>query len=77
MSSERLTWEQIKQKYPHQSVGLVDVETGINSISVRSGIVKYTEKDTSYEKLLELAMDGKIHLLYTTLDEDEIGAFYE
>ncbi|MEE0862860.1 MAG: hypothetical protein U0L79_07750 [Lachnospiraceae bacterium] len=72
MDNERLTWEQIKQKYPHQCVGLVDVESGINSISVKSAIVKYTEKDTPYEKLLELAMAGEIHLLYTTLDEDEI-----
>ena len=29
--NERLTWEQIKEKYPYQIVGLVDVEEGRNS----------------------------------------------
>lgn len=77
MNGERLTWEQIKQKYPHQSVGLIDVESSVNSLSIKSAIVKCTEKDTPCEKLLELAMDKKIRLIYTTLDEDEIGALYE
>lgn len=68
----RLTWAQIKKIYPHQNVGLVDVEYGINEATIESGIVAYTEKDTPYEKMIEMAMDGKIELKYTTLDEDEM-----
>lgn len=67
---QRLTWEQIKKIYPHQNVGLVDVEYDANGITVISGIVKYTEKETSYETMVELAMEGKIDMSYTTLDED-------
>ena len=41
--NERLTWDEIVEKYPDQWVGLVDVdwEDGAN---VRSAIVKYTDK---------------------------------
>lgn len=72
MGDERLTWEEIKHKYPHMNVGLVDIETGINSVSVKSAVVKYTSLETAYEELLHKALEGEITLLYTTLDEDDL-----
>lgn len=70
--NERLSWNDIKKNYPSQNVGLVDVETIGNSVSVKSAVVKYTDKTTPYEKLVEMAMDGSICLMYTTMDEDEL-----
>lgn len=70
--SERLTWNEIKKRYPHRNVGLVDVEHDVNEVSVKSAIVKYTDNDTAYENLVDMAMNGSITLLYTTLDEDEL-----
>ena len=68
----RMTWEQIKKVYPHQNVGITDVVYGDNNSTIESGIVRYTDKDTPYDKLVEMAMQGEIKLRYTTLDEDEM-----
>ena len=38
---KRMTWDEIKTNFPNQCVGLVQVETGINGISVKSAIVKW------------------------------------
>lgn len=72
MNNERLTWEEIKLKYPHMNVGLVDIERGGNSVTVKSAVVKYTSLETSYEELVSRALSGEITMLYTTLDEDDI-----
>lgn len=72
MENKRLTWEEIKEKYPHQNVGLVDIENGRNSVSVKSAVVAYTDKTNSYEELVDMAVNGKIVLMYTTMDEDEL-----
>lgn len=70
---ERLSWEEIKEKYPHQYVGLTEVEKYPGSIVTKSAIVSFTSKETSYIKLLEMAMQGKITLHYTTPEEDTMG----
>lgn len=67
---ERLIWEQIKEKYPHQYVGMVDIETDVNNASIKSAVVKYTDADTSYDDLVGMHLRGEIKLRYTTLDED-------
>ena len=68
--SKRLTWEEIKRKYPHQNVGLVDVEMAPNKVVVKSAVVKYTDKNTDYNEMAYLALQGKLTLRYTTLDEE-------
>lgn len=70
--SERLTWEEIKEKYPHQNVGLTDVVMEENSNIIQSAIVKYTDSDTDYNTMAQLAISGEIIVRYTTFDEDEI-----
>lgn len=70
MDNERLTWEQIKKKYPHQSVGLVDIKHGPTEASIVSAVVKYTSQDTPYDDMVMMALRKEIVLLYTTLDED-------
>lgn len=70
--NKRLTWKEIKEKYPHQYVGLTDIEYGINKATVNSAIVSFTDKDTSYEELSLKYLNGEILLRYTTLDEDEL-----
>lgn len=76
MEYERLTWNEIVQKYPHQWVGLVDVKfKNDDGVSIESGIVKYTSKDTSEEELFDMAVVKKeIVRRYTTMyDAPQMG----
>ena len=66
-----MTWEQIKEAYPSQMVGLVNVEMHENSNVVKRGLVKYTSKDTDSKTMSLMAMNGEIVLRYTTLDEEK------
>lgn len=70
MNGERLTWEEIVQKYPHQNVGLVEIEYGCNEATVASAVVKCTDKDTDPDDMVLMALRGEIFLEYTTEDED-------
>lgn len=65
MTAERLTWEEIMEKYPDRWVGLTDVEWK-NSVNVKSAVVKYTDKTKS--ELLELQFKDEIYSIYTTPD---------
>ena len=67
---ERLTWQEIVNRYPHQYVGLVELEFGINSAGIRSAVVKCTDKDTDDGEMLRDAYLGKLRMKYTTMDED-------
>ena len=55
----RLTWEQIKQQYPDQWLGLTDVERS-NASTVKSAVVAYP--NLTKNQALKLAFDsnGKI-----------------
>ena len=65
--SERLTWQQIQEKYPDQWVGLAEVYYKNNDgISVESAIVKYADKTKS--ELTELVLDGEIISRHTNPD---------
>lgn len=64
---ERLTWEQIQEKYPDQWVGLVDVEYMDNDgVSVESAVVKYSDKTKS--ELTRMVLDGEIISRHTNPD---------
>ena len=46
--SERLTWEEIQEKYPDQWVGLVDVKyVDDDGTSIESAVIKYLDKTKS------------------------------
>lgn len=45
---KRMTWDEIKEKYPDQWVGLSEVEWDGEAPNVQSAIVKYANK-SSYE----------------------------
>ena len=64
---ERLTWEEIQEKYPDQWVGLDKVEyEPDNMATIKSAIVKYIglSKDELGHKMLK----GEIVSRYTTPD---------
>lgn len=67
---ERLTWAEIVRRYPHQNVGLVEIEFGINSADVKSAVVKCTDRDTDPDDMAIAALHGEIWMCYTTFDED-------
>ena len=69
---ERLTWEEIKKKYPDQWVGLVDVKYKEDNANIKSAVVKYTDK--SHDELLLLKMEEDLIHRYTTPDDEY--AFY-
>jgi hypothetical protein len=67
--NERLTWEEIKLKYPDQWIGLTDVEyKPENDASIKSGVVTYIGKNI--DELTELQFDtkGEVLAVYTTPD---------
>lgn len=74
MSNERLTWEEIKQKYPHQNVGLIDVEYANSGIGgpVKSAVVVCTDCDTDRNEIAWKAIQGELIMVYTTFDEDSL-----
>lgn len=70
MNKQSLLWNEIKEKYPHQNVGLINVKYFNSSKIIESAVVYCSDKDTSYDDMCLLAAKGDIVLRYTTLDED-------
>ena len=67
--NERLTWEQIQEKYPDQWVGLVEVEyEPDNDATIKSAVVKYTNKSKSELTRMQILTNGEILGRYTTPD---------
>jgi hypothetical protein len=63
---ERLTWEEIKEKYPDKWVGLSQIDWE-DAANVRSAVVSYTDK-SSYE-LWKMRKSGEdVFGIYTTPD---------
>ena len=67
---KRMTWEEIKQKYPSQYVGLIEVQK--DPVNKLTGIVYCTSKDTDINEMHFMASRGEISLEYTALDECEL-----
>lgn len=64
---ERLTWQEIKEKYPNQNVGLIECYP--NKYKIESAIVKYSDENSSYDEMLILAYKGEITMRFTSLDK--------
>ena len=67
--AKRMTWEEIKKKYPNQVVGLVDCLPK-DEFDIESAIVKYTSETTPYAVLEEKAFDGEIIMINTGYEND-------
>ena len=66
---ERLTWEQIQEKYPDQWVGLAEVEyEPDNDAKLQSAVVKYTDKSKSELTRMQIQTNGSLLGVYTTPD---------
>ena len=64
MENQRMTWEEIVEKYPDTWVGLTDIDWK-DGANVRSAVVKYTNKTRS--ELLEMLIHREIeYSTYTT-----------
>ncbi len=64
--NERLTWDEIAEKYPDQWVGLVDVDWK-DDANVRSAVVKYTGMSVGELTRMQIK-DPNIYSTYTTPD---------
>lgn len=60
----RLTWDEIKIKYPNQLVGLVDVDWK-DSSNVKSAIVKYHGTELTKDEWYLKAFRGEICKIFT------------
>jgi hypothetical protein len=66
--NEKLTWEEIEEKYPNQWVGLTDVEFEDNgNTTILSAVVTYVNYDKN--DLLRMMLDSKCIMRYTTPDD--------
>ena len=77
MTTQRMTWEEIKERYPHKQVGLVDVIWVNNdNTNVESAVVKCTDDDMSLDEMADQIFEGLLQTIaYTTPeDESELGA---
>ncbi|NBH13300.1 hypothetical protein D3Z36_03680 [Lachnospiraceae bacterium] len=66
---ERLTWEQIQERYPDQWVGLAEVEYEPNNdATIKSAVVKYTDKSKNELTRMQIQTNGSLLSVYTTPD---------
>lgn len=67
--SERLTWEEIQERYPDQWVGLAEVEyEPDNDATIKTAIVKYTDKSKNELTRMQIQTNGNLPGIYTTPD---------
>jgi hypothetical protein len=72
---ERLTWDEIAEKYPMQWVGLIDVVYMDNDgITVESAFVKYTDKTKSELAMMAIRGEDVIPWFTTPNDTFQLGA---
>ena len=66
---ERMTWEEIQEKYPDQWVGLIDVEYEPNNdATIKTAVVKYADKSKDELTMMQIQTNGEILGRYTTPD---------
>ena len=69
MQNKNLTWEQIKNEYKHQYVGLCNVHKDSNDEIISADVVCST-KTSNYEDMLEQAILGNIFMVNPSADEE-------
>jgi hypothetical protein len=67
---ERLTWEQIVTKYPHQHIAVTDVKWKRNMSTIESAVVVAVETEMSSQEITGMAVSshGRIYSEYTGED---------
>ncbi len=73
---ERLTREQMAEKYPDQSIGITNIKyENDDGITIESAEVIYTPEDKTPEELLTLQVSGKEDIMcwYTTGSKVNVG----
>lgn len=63
---ERLTWDEIVERYPDQWVGLTDIEWE-DEANIRSAVVRYTDISSSELARMQIR-DRTLYSTYTTPD---------
>ena len=67
---ERMTWTEIKEKYPEHWIGLADIDWE-NGATVRSAVVKYVGMNST--ELLEIKFDNEPDLVVRYTSPDSLG----
>lgn len=75
MLQTRCSWDKIKKIYSKQYVGLVNIVRN-NKNEIVMADVACSTKESSYEDMLEQAINNDIYMIYTTEDtENEVGVY--
>ncbi len=71
---ERLSYQEIKERYPNQWVGLTDVEFESDDVTVKSAVIKVTGKTA--EELGIMTLNKEIQMPYYTTPDNvfQMGA---
>ena len=67
---ERMTWTEIKEKYPEQWIGLADIDWD-NGATIQSAVVKYIGKSST--ELLKIKFDNEPELVVRYTSPDSLG----
>ena len=65
--SEKMKWSEIKEKYPDQWLGLVDIDWE-NGATVRSAVVKYADKSSDELLMIKFTKEPDLLVEYTSPD---------
>ena len=72
MTDGRMTWSEIKNKYPDQWVGLTDVIR--DGADIVSAFVKYTDKSSTELGLMQIRDSNLVSIFTTGNDFMPLGA---
>ena len=66
---ERLTWAQIRERYPHQWIGVTMTTAQDDNAASELAEVLYTGRSRSELENIQFDTDGKVRAIYTTPDD--------
>ncbi|MBR1741986.1 MAG: hypothetical protein IJ733_08995 [Lachnospiraceae bacterium] len=68
--SEKMSWTEIRDKYPNQWLGLVDIDWD-NGATVKAAVIKYIGKNS--DELLRIKLTEEPDLLVEYTSPDQLG----
>lgn len=70
MEKKRCTWNEIKEQYSDQFVGLVDVVRSKKGINVEAAVVAFSENVDGKNIIAEKSVNGEVYMIHTSIDDD-------
>ncbi len=72
--ADRLSWNEIREKYPHMQVGLSNIIWVNNdNTNVESAVVSCTDQEMSLDEMADQIFAGTIQAIAYTTPEDDVS----